>query len=81
VLLDRFEERWRRFQAALPFNEVEGRWFLHEVNAGLDVDDVDITVIEEAEELARQEATIITAGVHKVVSGRELLRAYPGRVV
>lgn len=64
-LVERFEPAWRSFQAALPFTVEERTWFL----------DPDGTTAERADK-RNQEATIISAGVHKVVSGRELVRRW-----
>ncbi len=64
-LVERFEPAWRSFQAALPFTMEERTWFL----------DPEDTTAERADK-ENQEATIISAGVHKVISGRELVRRW-----
>lgn len=68
----RFESLWHDFRVALPFGEAERYWFLN-VDADFETKD---TAAELAEKLGRQEATIVSAGVHGIVRGQELMRRW-----
>ena len=63
-----YEGQWRRFQAALPLGEPEFTWFLSIPN----LKSTD-TIAELEQKIGYQVATIVSCGIHKVVSGRELL--------
>ncbi len=63
-----YEGQWRRFQAALPLSEPEFQWFMSIPNL-YSTD----TAAELEQKIGYQVGTIVSAGIHKVVSGRELL--------
>ncbi len=70
--VERFEPLWHNFRVALPFSEAERHWFL---NLDTDLEAKD-TEVEMAEKLSSQEATIVSAGMHKIITGRDLVRRW-----
>jgi hypothetical protein len=67
-----FEPRLRDFYHSLPFGEAERHWLL-DLNYGAQSDDTEADL--EAK-LSRQEATIISTGLQRVVTGRSLLHRW-----
>jgi hypothetical protein len=79
-LLYNFNEQWGSFHAALPFTETERQWLVdHMIGASVEVP-VAMPEDASAEQLATaislQEATIVSAGLHKVVNGGVLLQRW-----
>ncbi|HSZ05437.1 MAG TPA: hypothetical protein VK778_09585 [Solirubrobacteraceae bacterium] len=66
--LEDYARQWRRFQAALPLSEPEFEWFMSIPN----LKSTD-TIAELEQKIGYQVATIVAGGIHRVVSGRELL--------
>lgn len=80
-LVERFGEQWHTFQTALPFDTPERQWLTdHLTSPHLTTPRrtsfKDITAEEWAEAIASQEATIVSAGIHRAVSGRTLLHRW-----
>jgi hypothetical protein len=66
--LEDFEQRWSDFQAALPLSKPEFVWFVNIPN----LKSTD-TIAQLEQKIGYQVGTIVSGGIHKVVSGRELL--------
>jgi hypothetical protein len=66
--LTEYEGQWRRFQETLPLSKPEFQWFMGIPNL-YSTD----TAAELEQKIGYQVGTIISGGIHRVVSGRELL--------
>jgi hypothetical protein len=75
ALRDHFEDHWPKFRAALPFHEPERRWLTDRLYAN-DTGDKIRYIAEDVADISRQEGTIVSAGVHRVVIGRTLLHQW-----
>jgi hypothetical protein len=72
VLLEQYEKYWFRFQSTLPLNEAERSWLWH---ADYDPKSTD-SESTLARKLGRQQASIVVAGIHRAVTGQELLNRW-----
>lgn len=69
----RFGQRWHDFQSALPLVEPERQWLTDCLTMRLTKSN---TSAELAAKLGSQDATIVSAGIHRVVSGHTLLHRW-----